>query len=166
VLALQRPTKALSYGTNVRVSGRARGATSPSLEMRESGATWHMVRTLAPNDSGLFSLLLKPRSTSFYRIADGTAVGALIRVPVAPALRMTRTAGRGLRGTVRPRSTDAVAQLQRLGSGSWKTIAELPVSPSGTFARAGILSAGQYRARVSGLPGLVTGFSPVVVIGS
>jgi hypothetical protein len=164
VLALQRPSKALSYGTNIRILGRARNASSPSLEMRSYGGAWHTASTVSPDDSGLFSVTLMPRSTSSYRIADGTAVGASILIPVAPIVRMTLTPRRGLSGSVRPLNTDAIVELQKLRDGSWKTISKLPLSPSGSFAPTGVLPAGQYRARVTGLPGLVTGLSPLVVI--
>ncbi|MGD0274085.1 MAG: SpoIID/LytB domain-containing protein [Gaiellaceae bacterium] len=166
VFALQRPTSALPYGTSVRVSGRARGADSPVLEIRPSGGTWQTAATLSPDDSGLFQVTLKPRSTSYYRIVDGDIEAAPVRVPVAPRVRLARMSGGGLRGSVRPLGPAAVVELQRLRNDSWTTIARLPLGSSGSFARAGVLRAGQYRARVSGLEGLVSGLSPVVVLGS
>ena len=166
VLALQRPKSALPYGTSVRVSGRARGANSPVLEIRPSGGAWQTAASLSPDDSGLFKVTMKPRTTSYYRISDGDIKAAPVRVPVAAKVGLVSTSGRGVRGSVRPISTAAVVELQRLGSGIWKTIAKLPLSSSGSFARAGVLRAGQYRARVSGLAGLVPGLSPVVTLGS
>ncbi|MGD0166868.1 MAG: SpoIID/LytB domain-containing protein [Gaiellaceae bacterium] len=165
VLALQHPSTALGYGASIRILGRARNTSSPTLEMRTSGSGWQTARTLSPDDSGSFSVLLRPRSTSFYRISDGTAVGALTRIPVAAAVRMTRTARHGLRGSVQPAGAGARVELQRLGSGAWKTISQLSLGSSGGFVRPGVLPTGQYRARVTGLPGLVAGFSPVVVVG-
>jgi len=166
VFALQHPTSALPYGTSVRVAGRARGADSPVLEIRDSGGTWQTAASLSPDDSGLFKVTMKPLSTSYYRIADGDIEAAPVRVPVAPRVGLARTPGLGLRGSVRPLGATAVVELQRIRAGSWTTIARLPLSSSGSFARAGVLRAGQYRARVSGLKGLVPGFSPLVVLGS
>ena len=165
VYALQRPKSALTYGTSVRVAGRARGGASPELQIRPSGGTWQTTVLLSPGDSGLFKVTLKPRSTSYYRIVDGDIQAAPVRVPVAPLVRLAATSGRGLRGSIKPAGAAAVVELQRLGSGGWTTIAKLPLSSSGGFARTGVLRAGQYRARVSGLTGLVPGFSPVVTLG-
>jgi stage II sporulation protein D len=166
VFALQRPKSALPYGTSVRVSGRARGADSPVLEIRPPGGVWQTAASLSPGASGLFKVTMRPRSTSYYRIVDGEIEAAPVRVPVAPRVRLVRTSGRGLRGSVKPLGTTAVVELQRLGSGGWKKLARLPLNSSGGFTRAGVLRAGQYRARVSGLKGLVPGFSPVVVLDS
>jgi SpoIID/LytB domain protein len=166
VYALQHPKSALTYGTSVRVSGRARSAASPALQIRPAGATWQTATTLSPDGSGLFKVTLKPRSTSYYRIVDGAIQAAPVRVPVAPLVRLVGTSGRGLRGSVKPVATTAVVELQRLGAGGWATIGKLPLGSGGGFARAGVLRAGQYRARVSGLAGLVAGFSPVVLLGS
>ncbi len=166
VLALQRPQSALPYGTSVRVSGRARGAGSPVLEIRPSGGVWQTAASLSPDDSGLFKVTIKPQLTSYYRIVDGAIQAAPVRVPVAARVGLVTTSGRGLRGSVRPLDAATVVELQRLDSGTWTTIATLPLSSSGRFARAGVPRAGQYRARVSDLTGLVPGFSPVVVLGS
>lgn len=110
-------------------------------------------------------MTIKPRATSYYRIADGDIDAAPVRVSVAPRVSLARTSGGGLRGSVRPQGAEAAVELQRLGSRGWTTIARLQLSSSGGFARPGVLRAGQYRARVSGLKGLVPGFSPIVVIG-
>ncbi len=166
VFALQRPKSALTYGTSVRVSGRARGAGSPVLQIRPSGDVWQTARSLSPGSGGLFKVTMRPRLTSYYRIVDGDIQAAPVRVPVAPRVRLSRTLRRGLRGSVKPLGATAVVELQRFRYGTWKTIARLPLSSSGSFARPGVLRAGQYRARVSGMTGLVPGLSPVVTLGS
>jgi hypothetical protein len=120
------------------------------------------VRDLSPGGSGLLTLVLKPSTTTYYRIVDGGAAGAAARFPVAPRVRLASTAAGGFRGSVRPRDTDAVVELQRLRNGVWKKAARIPLRANGSFVRASRLRAGQYRARVSGIPGLVPGFSPVV----
>jgi stage II sporulation protein D len=82
VLALQRPTKPLRRGRSVRLAGRARGAVSPRLEMRPRGGAWRTLKRLSPGRAGLFRVRLRPRVTSYYRIRDGAAKTASIRIAV------------------------------------------------------------------------------------
>lgn len=165
VLALQHPAGALAYGTGVRVAGRVRGAESPTLEIRPSGGAWQTLARLAPGSDGLFKVMLRPSSTSDYRIADGSLGAAPVRVPVAAAVRLGRSPSGGVRGSFRPGSGSAAVVLQRLVAAGWKDVATVQPSSSGGFARAGALAAGQYRARVSGIAGLVPGYSPVISLG-
>jgi stage II sporulation protein D len=85
VLALQYPSKAVSSGAKLRITGRARNAKSPTLETRPSGGTWQKVRDLNPDSSGLFKVTLKPVTTAYYRLVAKNAIGSPVRIKVASA---------------------------------------------------------------------------------
>jgi stage II sporulation protein D len=83
VLALQHPQGRVAPDAKLRVSGIARGASSPALEVRSPGGSWEKVRDLAPGSAGAFKVNLRPKTTSFYRIVAAGAVGAPVRFTVA-----------------------------------------------------------------------------------
>lgn len=85
VLALQHPSEAVASGAKLRISGQARNAKSPTLEMRLPGSSWQKIRDLSPNSSGFFKLTLKPSATAYYRLAAEDAIGAPVRIKVTSA---------------------------------------------------------------------------------
>lgn len=85
VLALQHPSEAVASGAKLRITGQARNAKSPTLEMRLPGGTWQKIRDLSPNSSGLFKVTLKPTATAYYRLAAEDAIGAPVRIKVTSA---------------------------------------------------------------------------------
>jgi stage II sporulation protein D len=164
VLALQRPATPLAYGTRITVEGRARGTTAAALESRPYGRSWQPVGPLSADLDGLFSITLRPLSTTQYRIVSGTFKGASVRFSVAPAVKLQRSASGGLRGSFRPANAAAEVELQRFDYGAWTTVATLTPGASGSFASSGALASGSYRARVSGIAGLAAGVSPAVTL--
>jgi len=164
VLALQRSPDVLSFGSSVTVSGRIHDVSAPVLQVRTYGHAWKEQDTLTPNDAGLVSLTFAPKVITWYRLVSDECMTKPMRISVAPAVRLIKTV-KGLRGSVRPARVGSVAELQRMYSGSWKTIAKLPVNAHGAFKTAKTLKPAKYRARVGGIKGLVAGVSPVVVIG-
>jgi stage II sporulation protein D len=85
VLALQHPSQAVASGAKLRLLGRARNATSPTLETRLPGEAWQTLRNLSPDSSGLFKVTLRPSATAYYRLATEDATGAPVRIKVTPA---------------------------------------------------------------------------------
>lgn len=157
VLALQRPKSALPFGTKIRVQGRTRRAAAPILESRPLGGAWSKARDL-PKKSG-FSLLLRPRTTTYYRIVDREAASSAVRFAVAPRIQLLNASANVIRGKVYPNDPAAAAKLQRRTASGWKVVGNLPLNANGTFRRPGPLRTALYRIRVTGVAGLVPGFS-------
>ena len=82
VLSLQYPSKAVVSGSSLKLSGRARYAKSPVLEMRSSDGTWKKLRDLNPGSSGLFKVRIRPTASAYYRLSDGNTVAAPVRIKV------------------------------------------------------------------------------------
>ncbi len=157
VLAMQRPRSALPFGAKIRVQGRTRRAAAPILESRPMGGTWVKLRDL-PKKGG-FSIVLRPRTTTYYRIVDGEAASSAVRFPVAPRIQLLNASANLIRGKIYPNDPVAVVKLQRHTAGGWKVVGNLPLNANGTFRRPGPLRAALYRVRVTGVAGLVPGFS-------
>jgi stage II sporulation protein D len=83
VLALQRPKKAIPYGTTIELMGRAHNVTNPALQSRIAGGVWQPVRPIAPDAGGLFIVSLTPEETTQYRLTTGTVKSAAIKITVA-----------------------------------------------------------------------------------
>jgi SpoIID/LytB domain protein len=166
VMTLARPLGAVTYGSAVRVSGLARGISSPALEERTPAAAWEPVAKLVAAKDGSFSTRVAPHVTTTYRIAGAKAAGEPLRVPVAPAVRLLPgTTATALHGTVRPLLPNAVVQVQRQNGAAWAAAATARVDAAGAYRAALRLSTGVYRAVVSPGHGLVTGVSaPLKVV--
>jgi len=82
VLSLEYPRKAVASGSTLKLRGRARNATSPTLETRTSGGAWQKLRGLNPGSSGLFKVRLRPTASAYYRIVAGDAISAPVRIRV------------------------------------------------------------------------------------
>jgi stage II sporulation protein D len=82
VLSLQYPSKAVVSGSSLKLSGRARNAKSPTLEMRSSDGTWKKLRELNPDSSGLFKVRIRPTASAYYRLSDESVVAAPVRIKV------------------------------------------------------------------------------------
>jgi hypothetical protein len=114
------------------------------------------------------SFVVKPATTTRYRLASGKVTAPPVRVPVAPLIRFypTRTSDQ-LRGYVRPRSlAGARVVIQRQQGEGWLTLAQTTVADDANFLARLQLSTGVYRARVSSGHGYVTGTSPVLQVSS
>ena len=82
VLSLEYPRKAVASGSTLKLRGRARNATSPTLETRTSVGAWQKLRGLNPGSSGLFKVRLRPTASAYYRIVAGDAISAPVRIRV------------------------------------------------------------------------------------
>ena len=95
------------------------------------------------------------------RLGSGSLRGALLRLTVAPVVKLLA----GNTGTVKPAVPGATVDVQQQVGRTWQTVMSVPVDASGRFA-AGTLPPGTYRARYAPGGGLVAGASvPLAVTG-
>jgi SpoIID/LytB domain protein len=167
VLSLNAPPAAVVYGSRARLTGIARGVPQAVLQQRD-GSAWEEVGAAKADRTGAVSFVVKPATTTRYRLASGKVTAPPVRVPVAPLIRFypTRTLDQ-LRGYVRPRSlAGARVVIQRQQGEGWLTLAQTTVADDANFLARLQLSTGVYRARVSSGHGYVTGTSPVLQVSS
>ena len=164
VLSLVPPDRPAVYGSSHQLQGVARGVNVPTLEQRVAGSSWQRGARVRPAADGGFALVVKPKVTTDYRLVGSYVRGGVVRVAVAPALRLLTIAGRaGLRGTIAPAVAGARVEIQRLGA-RWETVATTTVDPQGGFEARLRLTPGTYRAVAAPGRGLVAGTSPVLRI--
>lgn len=162
-LSLSRPPGPVPYGSSVQLSGLARGATGATLQARVGGSLWNPAGKLTPGTDGSFATLVKPETTTAYRVATAGASSESLRIPVAPAVRLVPGADPGsLRGTVRPVLAGTAVQIQRSSGALWSPVATAETDEQGAFRARFNLTQGLYRAVASPGRGLVTGTSPVL----
>jgi hypothetical protein len=111
---------------------------------------------------------LAPKMTTDYRISSGIARSGVVRLSVAPAVRLTASSDRtAVTGLVKPVLAGAAVQVQRQGNaGSWTTVATTNVTSDGAFGASVDLRPGTYRARVIAGNGFAAGLSPVLTVVS
>lgn len=166
-LSLQRPAAPVTFGGALTLTGRAQGAKGVRLETRGPDGAWVPVEGVAPAADGAIRKLVRPRVTAQYRLRAGNAVGALLRVPVAPRVRLGAFDGTAVAGSVRPVAlAGAMVELQRLEDGVWTTVGETAVDEKGAFVAPFDGAPGTYRARVPASPGFVAGLAPPVAFGA
>jgi stage II sporulation protein D len=81
VLSLQppAPNPAVAPGTRVTLSGVVRGVRGVVVQRRSSGTPWRRLRAVAP---GPFHFTVKPRATTFYRLATAQDAAGSVRIRV------------------------------------------------------------------------------------
>ncbi|MDQ3876616.1 MAG: SpoIID/LytB domain-containing protein, partial [Actinomycetota bacterium] len=162
VLSLARPAGAAVFGASVELTGVARGVGSVHLGQRIPGERWARAASVTPRRDGTFSVRTRPRRTADYRLVAGKAASGLVRVPVAPVVRLEEGGEGRLTGTVRPAAPRARVTIQRQAGGRWTTVATVGTGAGGTFV-VPPRPAGAYRARAV-VQGFVPGVSPTVRI--
>lgn len=161
LLLLQAPPGSVTYGSSVTLTGVARGVTAPLVEQRAGSVFWTPGPAIAPASDGKFVFVARPLQTTWFRLGSGSLRGAIIKVPVAPLVKLLPGNG----GTVRPVGTGTTVDVQQQVGKTWQTVTTVPVDANGAFA-AGPLPAGTYRARYAPGAGLVAGVSaPLAVTG-
>jgi SpoIID/LytB domain protein len=167
VLRLDQPRGTAVFGTNVRLTGVARGVASPSLSMSATGNVWSTVGGLRRDASGAVATAVIPARTLRYRIEAEGASSSVVLVRVASRVRLvgpTPAEPGTLRGTVRPRIAGARVTLERREGAGWSAIAEAAVDRNGAFrVQLGALR-GSYRARVAATEGFTENVSDVVTV--
>ena len=84
VLSLQPPSPnpKVASGTRVTLSGVVRGVRGVVVQKRSSGRPWQRMRAVAP---GTFSVIVRPKGTTDYRLASANDAAAPVRVRVQAA---------------------------------------------------------------------------------
>ena len=164
-LSLTRPARALEYGTQTRLVGLARGIPQVTLESRPYGGQWKTLAVLKSR-GGQVAATLSPKVTTDYRISSGIARSAVVRLSVAPSVRLTASSDRtAVTGLVKPLLPGAPVQVQRQGgNGTWTTVSTANVTADGAFEASVNLTPGSYRARVVAGKGFAAGLSPVLTV--
>jgi stage II sporulation protein D len=166
-LALARPAAPAVYGVGVELTGVARAVGPATLQQRPLGGRWSRGERVQPAGDGTFALHVRPTVTSDFRLTARSAAGPVLRVPVAPNIRLNLNPSSGANGTVRPAFPGARADLQRQAGSRWTLVASTRLDAGGAFALAARIAPGTYRVRVvPGRAGYVPGTSqPVRVVG-
>jgi stage II sporulation protein D len=159
-LALAHPAKPAVFGSRLGLSGVARGIGAVTLEERPAGGSWRELRTVSGSN---FTTPVRPEVTTYYRLTAGDARSGVVRVIVAPFVRLSLApAGTAAWGVVRPLVPGAKVEIQRLAGPRWRTVARTSVDAKGKFDVEAVLDPGSYRARVVPGRGLVPGTSAPV----
>jgi SpoIID/LytB domain protein len=163
-LSLDPPGKPLTYGGTVKLTGYSRGIPRVTLESRPYGGTWKSLGALRSR-GGRVTATLSPKVTTDYRISSGFVRSGVVRLAVAPAVRLSPGADRtSVNGVVKPLLPDALVQVQRQAGTTWKTVATTTVTSYGAFTASLDLAPGTYRARVVAGKGYAAGISPVLTV--
>jgi len=164
-LSLTQPGRTVEYGTQTRLTGLARGIPRVTLESRPYGGEWKTLAVLKSR-GGTVTATLSPKVTTDYRISSGIARSAVVRLSVAPSVRLTASSDRtAVTGLVKPLLPGAAVQVQRQGNGgTWTTVSTATVTADGAFEASVDLSPGSYRARVVAGKGFAAGLSPVLTV--
>jgi stage II sporulation protein D len=80
VLNLDPPLRRALANRPVVLTGFVRGLRRVRLEQQVDGGTWRMVRQIARRPDGRFSVTVRPRGTTSYRLATAGAAGAAVTV--------------------------------------------------------------------------------------
>jgi stage II sporulation protein D len=167
VLSLTAPSVAVVYGSRARLTGVARGLPSTVLQQRD-GTDWQEIGAVKADAAGALSVIVKPTTTTQYRLASGKVAAPPVRVPVAPLVRLApaRTPDQ-LRGYVRPVSlAGSTVYIQRQDGSRWVTLVRTTVDDAGAFVVKLQLTTGVYRAFVGSGHGFVAGASPVLQVST
>lgn len=157
VLSLAPPAQSpVVFGSKVSLGVETRGVSGAVLQRRALGGAWEQP---APRS-------FRAEQTADYRLATPKLKGAVLRVPVAPRVKLSAAEG-ALHGSVRPVMPGAVVLVQRLEGLRWTTIAKPLVDDEGAYTTEQLeLSPGAYRARVAPRLGYAAGVSRSLSVGS
>lgn len=168
-LSLARPALPVVYGSGVKLTATIRGVEGVVLEQRPAGSGWTEATPVTPGAEGSFVAPVRPLVTTWYRLSASGVGGAVVRLTVAPLVRLSLAPDRsGLQGSLRPVLRGATVEIQRLddAGGVWETTATATVDEDGSFFASPSPQAGLYRARVAPGHGLVPGTSPELEVAS
>jgi stage II sporulation protein D len=80
VLNLDPPLRRALADHRTKLRGFVRGLRRVRLEQQVSGGAWTVVRRVRPRSDGRFTVTVKPRRATSYRLATGDVAGATITV--------------------------------------------------------------------------------------
>ena len=155
-LSLSRPAAPVVYGGATKLSGSVRAVQGVTLASG-AGGVWTPIRALGP---GPFTLVVKPKATTRYRIATDAGQGPVLRVNVAP--RVTFDGGGG---SVVPALPGATAVLESRDGEAWQELGREQVTADGSYLFGVRLGPGTYLVRVPATRGFAAGVSRELRLG-
>jgi hypothetical protein len=164
-MTLTPPAAPLEYGTSTHLTGAARGMPRVTLDSRPYGGQWKPLAVLTSR-GGKVTATVSPKVTTDYRISSGIVRSAVVRLSVAPSVRLSASADHtSVSGVVKPFFSGVPVQIQRQGAnGTWTTVAQATPASDGSFQAAVNLVPGTYRARIAPGNGFAAGVSPVLTV--
>jgi stage II sporulation protein D len=164
-MTLTPPAAPLEYGTTTRLTGVARGMPRVTLDSRPYGGQWKPLAVLTSR-GGKVTATVSPKVTTDYRISSGIVRSAVVRLSVAPSVRLSASSDHtSVSGVVKPFFSGVPVQIQRQASnGTWTTVAQATPASDGSFQAAVNLVPGTYRARIAPGNGFAAGISPVLTV--
>ena len=167
VLSLSPPTIAVVYGSRARLTGLARGLPDAVLQ-QQAGTDWQELGAVKTDEQGAVSVVVKPATTTRYRLVSGKVAAVAVRVPVLPLLRLSPAATPDqLRGYVRPLTlAGSTVFIQRQDGTRWITLTRASAGVDGNFLARLQLTSGVYRAFIGSGHGFVAGPSPVLQVST
>ncbi len=163
LLRLQSSVRTVSYGAAATLVGTA-GEAGVTLEAKPAGTrAWAAAGTPSPTVDGSFSLSVKPRLSTAYRLAYGPARVGLVTVAVAARVSAAVSTG-GVAGTAKPAASGSPVQLLRRDGSAWTIASSTVTDAAGGFSFGGTPAAGTYRVRVTPGHGLASGLSAPLTV--
>ena len=167
VLSVTPAERRIVFGERVELNGIARGLRRPVLQRKAWRGSWGRVTAVDSRAGGAFSVSVRPRTSTAYRVVAGDVTGLPVRVAVAAKVTVGELESRNeLRGRVRPRVAGASVAVQKSEGGRWVTIATTETTAGGEFRAAVTLEPGLYRAVARVGRGLLPGRTPALRIVS
>jgi stage II sporulation protein D len=158
VLSLSAPTPIAAFAQPFALSGFVRGTSGVSLQRFAPNGTWQLAGRVHTASDGRFTITVRPRLTTSYRLVVDHVAGPSVAVDVVPRLSV-RANGDVMSGTIRP---SVPLQVEQQVGDAWRVVAHLPVGPSGHFETT--LHTGRYRISSSASRQLASATSPSVSI--
>jgi stage II sporulation protein D len=171
VLSLQPPlpNRPVPYGGKVRLSGVARGVKGVVVQQRRRHVPWTQLAPAAPDRrTGSFTLTVKAKATTDYRLATADDAAAFVRIRVEPRVRLSRANRSSVSGRERPAlpGSRVLVQQRRVAAPQrWKTVARGAVRARGRFRVAVSLRPGAVRVVVAPGNGWWPGASNGATVG-
>jgi stage II sporulation protein D len=163
VLAIDRPSKPLTYGVLSAVTGIARGVHRLRLEQRIRGA-WQKVASVH-RSRDRFTASFKPTLSRKTRLSNGKVSSRPVVIQVAPFVKLDPPGtSSALTGSVKPILPSKVVTIQRKSDLQWTRVATARIDRNGDFRAELDLRPGTYRARLAPGGGLVPGTSRILRI--
>ncbi len=163
-LSLTPPSAPVTSGSQLSLTGIARGLTGVTLEAQAAGGAWQQVADVAPAADGSFSTTVSPQWTTSYRLAWGTVRTATVTVEVAATVSATPVVG-GVYGSVSPAAAGESVSLERESGGIWTTVARGQTTAGGRFVlHARLAGGGVYRVGCGPAQGFLAGTSSLLTV--
>jgi stage II sporulation protein D len=164
LLGLRSSARTVAYGGAATLLGTADGATGVTLEAKPAGTlNWVSAGSPVPAPDGSFTLSVKPRLATSYRLAYGSARVGLATVAVAARVTAAVSSS-GIAGTAQPAAAGAQVQLLQRSNGAWVVASSTVTDAAGSFGFGGSPAAGTYRVRVTPGHGIAPGLSAPLAV--